>query len=158
MQDNEKLQIEVGHKQVFLIYPIDHMLEVLKEGRYYDLVKLKHLRGRKLNAHVMRKGRVWKGDTLVVRWLPIIFKDGVDPAVIKKNSGLFVGTMASAKLNKSAVKRNRMRRRCKEALRKAVIDRNENDAVQLLLCPRSRSLTCDFSDIQSDVERFLSTL
>jgi len=70
--------------------------------------------------------------------------------------GLFVGTLASSRLHKSAVKRNRMRRRCKEALRRYVKDLGSVPTMQLLLMPRSSSLTCDFAEIENDVRAFLS--
>lgn len=100
----------------------------------------------------MRKGRVWKGNTLSIRWLP-------GPPRTKSNTeGFFVGSYASSKLHKSAVKRNRMRRRCREALRTVVRERKNLPTVQLLLSPRSPSLTCEFSDIVADVSAFLSAL
>ncbi len=89
---------------------------------------------------------------MVVRVLP------GSPRTLDEDEGIFVGTVASLKLHKSAVKRNRMRRRCKEALRKAVRERDKLPTVQLLLCPRSSSLTCANDDIQQDIEAFLSTL
>ncbi len=73
--------------------------------------------------------------------------------------GLFIGMLASTKLDKSAVKRNRMRRRCREAFRLVVADMPKtNSSMQLLVSPRSSSLTCDFSALQDDARRFLSLL
>jgi ribonuclease P protein component len=116
-------------------------------------MELSRLRGRKVCDRVMRNGNVWKGKTFVVRWLP-----GPPRTSLPGGSGLFVGTFASGKLHKSAVKRNRMRRRCREALRTTVRERQNLPTVQLLLSPRSPSLTCDFHDIVQDVHAFLSTL
>jgi ribonuclease P protein component len=78
----------------------------------------------------------------------------VDPSVC----ALYVGTAASAKLEKSAVKRNRMRRRCREALRITVREIAELPTLQLLIAPRSSSLDCAFADILQDVRDFLSTV
>ncbi len=88
-----------------------------------------------------------------MRWLP-----GPPRTLPKESEGFYVGTFASSKLHKSAVKRNRMRRRCREALRKTVREREKLPTVQLLLSPRSPSLTCDFGDVVADVESFLSSL
>ena len=116
-------------------------------------MKLSRLRGRKVCDRVMRNGTVWKGKTMLIRWLP-----GTPRTLPRDAQGIFVGTFASSKLHKSAVKRNRMRRRCREALRTIVRERNKLPAVQLLLSPRSPSLTCDFHDIAQDVHAFLSIL
>lgn len=116
-------------------------------------MKLSRLRGRKVCDRVMRNGNVWKGKTMMIRWLP-----GPPRTLSPDSKGFFVGSFASARLHKSAVKRNRMRRRCREALRTAVRERDKLPTVQLLLSPRSTSLTCDFHDIASDVHAFLSAL
>ncbi len=115
-------------------------------------MKLQRLHGRKVNDLVLRKGKVWKGNTLVVRFIM------GPPKNSQKKEGVFVGVLTSLKLNKSAVKRNKMRRRCREALRKAIKEYQDFSTVQLLLCPRSSSLTCTFSEIVKDVEEFLSSL
>ncbi len=115
-------------------------------------MKLQRLRGRKVNDLVLRKGKAWKGDTLVIRFLMGPPKNSL------KKEGIFVGALTSTKLHKSAVKRNKMRRRCREALRISLREKKTFPTVQLLLCPRSRSLTCTFSDIQKDVEAFMSSL
>jgi ribonuclease P protein component len=92
---------------------------------------------------------------MTIRWLPGPPKHpGADP----ERHAVYVGTFASSKLEKSAVKRNRMRRRCREALRLALREMPDVPAFQLLLSPRSSSLTCAFSDIQSDVRAFLSSV
>ncbi len=117
-------------------------------------MRLHHLSGRKVCDAVVRKGRVWKGKHLIVRWLPGLPK-GLKPAA---KQGLYVGTLASAKLSKKAVERNRMRRRCREALRLAVRERDSLPTIQLLLCPRAGSLHAPFPDIQREVGMFLSSL
>ena len=115
-------------------------------------MKLHRLRGRKVCDFVQRKGRVYKSTNFTVRVLL-----GA-PKSQKNTEGVFLGTFASTKLHKSAVKRNRMRRRCREALRIAIQETDKLPTVQLLLSPRSSSLTCDYADIQEDVASFLSTL
>lgn len=78
--------------------------------------------------------------------------------------GIYVGTVTSAKLDKSAVKRNRMRRRCKEALRLVLLDTSHTSqliphtSAQLLIFPRSSSLSAPFPEILSDAERLLQFL
>lgn len=117
-------------------------------------MNLSRLRGRKITAYVQRKGRVWKGKTLVIRWLP---GHPPHPAANPSRAAVYVGTLASAKLDKSAVNRNRMRRRCREALRIAMRERPSFPSVQLLLSPRSASLKAPYADIQADIAAFLST-
>ena len=116
-------------------------------------MKLSRLGGRKVCDRVMRNGKVWRGKTMTVKWLP-----GPPRTLPQETKGFFIGTYASTKLHKSAVKRNRMRRRCREAMRITVRERDNLPTVQLLLSPRSPSLTCDYSDIISDVQDFLTTL
>lgn len=115
-------------------------------------MRLLHLRGRKTNDSVLRKGRTWKGKTMTVRWVP-----GA-PRNAAVREGVFVGTFASTKLSKKAVERNRMRRRCREALRLAMAQRGAFPTGQLLLCPRPASLRSPFADLQADVHSFLSTI
>jgi len=115
-------------------------------------MKLHRLRGRKVCDFVQRKGRVYKCNTFIVR----VLRGAPRPQ--KDTEGVFLGTFASTKVHKSAVKRNRMRRRCREALRRAIQETDKLPTVQLLLAPRSSSLTCDYKDIQDDVSTFLSTL
>ncbi|MBI5156181.1 ribonuclease P protein component [Candidatus Peregrinibacteria bacterium] len=117
-------------------------------------MRLYHLSGRKVCDAVVRKGRVWKGKNLIVRWMSGAPK-GLKPPM---KQGLYVGTLASTKLSKKAVERNRMRRRCREALRLAVRERDSLPAIQLLLCPRAASLHAPFADIQREVGMFLATL
>ena len=118
-------------------------------------MKLSRLQGRKVSAALRAKGRLWKGRTFQAFWMPGAPRHpGVDPA----RAALYAGTFASAKLDKSAVRRNRMRRRCREALRVAAADLAGIGPVQLLLCPRSSSLSCAFPDIQADAGALLSIL
>lgn len=118
-------------------------------------MKLDRLRGRKINERVIKRGILWKGKTLTAKWLS---GPPPHPEVNPTVRALYVGTAASSKLDKSAVNRNRMRRRCREALRTAVQGRSDLPTVQLLLSPRSSSLRCDFRDIQADISALLSTL
>lgn len=119
------------------------------------VMKLMRLRGRKICDHLMRKGSVWKGKHLSVRFLPSAPKH---PAVNPSLSALYIGTVASTKLDKSAVKRNRMRRRCREAFRITLKETEKSGVAQLLILPRSSSLTCAFPELVSDVRAFLSVL
>lgn len=118
-------------------------------------MKLLHLRGRKVNDAVLRRGRVWKGKTMIIRWL-----SGLPPTARRKRAqgGLYVGTMASTKLSKKAVLRNRMRRRCREALRLLVRELEVLPTAQLLLCPRAASLHAPFRELENDVQQFLAIL
>ena len=109
----------------------------------------------------MRKGRVWKGKMMVIRWLSGVPKVELQRQVQSGGvpaAGLYVGTFASTKLHKSAVVRNRMRRRCREALRIVVHERDTLPTAQLLVCPRSASLKAPFVILQEDVKAFLATL
>ncbi len=118
-------------------------------------MKLHRLRGRKTAELLLRKGMVWKGRTMVVRWLPGVPRLKGQPPL---PPGLYLGTFASAKLHKSAVKRNRMRRRVREALRVQVKDRDTFPSAQLLISPRIASLEAPSADIHADVRSFLSLL
>lgn len=122
-------------------------------------MQLLHLRGRKICDRVMRKGHLWKSPTCLIRWLP-----GAPhhPAARPERSACYAGTVASTKLSKLAVERNRMRRRCREALRLELKARAEDGqtrlqrSLQLLILPRSASLHSPFADIQRDIRSFLS--
>ncbi|MEK7218499.1 MAG: ribonuclease P protein component [Patescibacteria group bacterium] len=118
-------------------------------------MQLERLRGRKVTERVLRKGRAWKGQTMVVR---SVWGAPRHPAVDPRKPGVYLGTITSAKLDKSAVRRNRMRRRCREAWRLALKERENLGPVQLLIAPRSSSLRAPFLHIRQDVERFLATL
>lgn len=116
---------------------------------------LLRLRGRKVCDHLLRKGRLWKGRHLMIRWLPGAPRH---PAADPAKRAIYVGTLASRKLDKSAVKRNRMRRRCREGLRIILKETANIPTTQLLLLPRSSSLTCAFPEIQADIAQFLRLL
>lgn len=125
-------------------------------------MELLRLRGRKICDRLLRHGKVWKGKHMTVRWLP---GHPRHPAAKVMQSGIYVGTITSTKLDKSAVRRNRMRRRCREALR--LILREDHIAsaggdasagkiaIQLLLAPRSSSLSAPFPELQADLTAFL---
>lgn len=118
-------------------------------------MKLNRLSGRKVNDYLRRKGKLWKGKTMSIKWLRSAPKHpNIDPSAM----AIYIGTAASIKLDKSAVKRNRMRRRCREGFRRTLKSHKKLPTIQLLLSPRSASLDCDFDDIISDVESFLSQL
>ena len=122
---------------------------------------LLRLHGRKVVDRVRRRGSKWRGKHMMMIYLPL------DAAQKRLEEGsyqlkaiscqLLVGAIASTALHKSAVKRNRMRRRCREALRislKAESDQRKTD-IQLLICPRSTSLACDFGELLHDARNFL---
>ena len=116
-------------------------------------MKLSRLKGRKVNDYLRRRGNVWKGKTFNAKYLTGHPKNrSIDP----DKHAVYIGTAASVKLHKSAVKRNRMRRRCREAFRKTIKEYEKLPTMQLLISPKATSLDCDFSDIESDVEAFLS--
>lgn len=120
-------------------------------------MQLVRLPGRKNCDRVRTKGALWKGRHLNIRWL-----SGYPYHLSAKpqHHALYVGVLSSTKLDKSAVKRNTMRRRCREALRLVVAQRQggATHSVQLLLLPRSSSLECTFGEIQEDCTRFLSSV
>ena len=124
-------------------------------ARLYNIaMKLYRLSGRKVCERVKTKGLLWKGKHLFARYLL-----GLPRAYPESSpSGIYVGTLTSTKLDKSAVKRNRMRRRCREALRIHVRDLMAFPAIQLLILPRSSSLECNFEDLQRDIDSLLSHL
>jgi len=131
---------------------------------------LLRLSGRKVCERVKTKGFLWRGKHMQIRWLRGQPRN-TDP---EASVGLYVGLLTSAKLHKSAVKRNRMRRRCREAMRvtlKAISDKRlamSSDkltayrlpltACQLLIIPRFSSLSADFRELIADIDRFLSSL
>ena len=118
-------------------------------------MKLLRLRGRKICDRLIRHGNSWKGRHMHVRWLP---GHPRHPAARHDSEGIYVGTLASSKLDKSAVKRNRMRRRCREALRMVIIDIPQLSlTLQLLIAPRSSSLSAPFPELQQDIRNFLSS-
>ena len=118
-------------------------------------MQLSRLSGRKVNEFLLRKGRLWRGKTMLIRWLPSApRRPDIDP----RTRALYIGTFASAKLHKSAGKRNRMRRRIREAWRTHVKECDNLPTAQLLISPRIASLEAPFEDIQQDVRAFLSLL
>ncbi|TSC58890.1 MAG: hypothetical protein Greene041619_268 [Candidatus Peregrinibacteria bacterium Greene0416_19] len=120
-------------------------------------MRLSRLRGRKICERLQRRGEIWKGRHLLVRW-----QTGAPrhPSVTDPSRpAAYVGTLASARLDKSAVRRNRMRRRCREALRTVLLSIDHIPVpVQLLLIPRSSSLGASFADLQQDVRAFLARI
>lgn len=113
---------------------------------------LSRLQGRKACDYVLRRGRVWKGKTFAAYWLP------GPPKLHAGKAGLYVGTFASTRLDKSAVKRNRMRRRVREALRIIAKDSEGIQTAQLLITPRSASLKAPFEEIVREMQTFLKIL
>ena len=118
-------------------------------------MKLSRLSGRKRNAWLLRSGNVFRGKTLMARWHKSAPRH---PHIDPEATGIYVGTLASTKLDKSAVKRNRMRRRCREALRKAVIDWPAFGPVQIVLAPKKQSLDCSWSEIEADILNLLQII
>lgn len=121
-------------------------------------MKMMSLRGRKICDRVLRRGKLWKGQTMLIRWMA---GAPFHPAANRREHAVYVGTLASRKLSKKAVERNRMRRRCREALRLTLKEYCPHDAsvsIQLLLCPRSPSLKAPFTLLRKEIEQFLSTV
>lgn len=115
-------------------------------------MKLSPLSGRKANDFILRRGRVWKGKMFNVNWM------SGPPKLHAGVLGLYVGTFASVRLSKSAVERNRMRRRIREALRIIAKETENIPTAQLLISPRSASLNAPFEDIVREMRVFLSQL
>ena len=117
-------------------------------------MQLFRLSGRKICERVKTKGFLWKGKHMHMRIMRGLPRGSTLP-----NHSILVGVVTSAKLDASAVKRNRMRRRCREALRKTLLDHPSVPvSVQLILLPRSSSLTAPFDELLSDARRFLFSL
>lgn len=113
------------------------------------------LRGRKTCDRLIRQGNVWKGRHMLIRWLA---GHPRHPSADRASEAIYAGTLASSKLDKSAVRRNRMRRRCREALRVALRTLPAAPwTMQLLVVPRSSSLEAPFIEIQKDILTFLSS-
>ncbi len=118
-------------------------------------MQFERLSGRKINETVLRRGKVWRGKTVYIHYLRgAPRRVGVDP----KKSVLYIGTFASTKLHMSAVTRNRMRRRVREAFRTVAKEWRDIAPMQLLLSPRLASLKVPFPEIQRDIRVFLSTM
>lgn len=93
---------------------------------------------------------------MVIRWMP-----GVPSSAGRLRTlpeGIYLGTYASSSVDPSAVKRNRMRRRCREALRLVIESLPERPSVQLLVSPRTASLDAPFDTLRRDVDAFFSHL
>jgi ribonuclease P protein component len=129
-------------------------------------MRLLRLSGRKVCERVKLKGYLWKGKHFQARIL-----SGRPRTVLESApGGLYIGILTSTKLHKSAVKRNRMRRRCREALRltlRALGSPAANvpiancqlpSSVQLLLLPRSSSLSAPFDEILADAQHIITSL
>ena len=116
-------------------------------------MKLLRLRGRKVCDHLLRHGSVWKGRHMLIRWSG---DHPRHPSVRRDTQAIYVGTIASTKLDKSAVRRNRMRRRCREALRIVLKKLSEAPTTQLLIAPRSSSLDAPFLALEGDIASFFS--
>src|SRR3989344_5200373 len=124
----------------------------MREGRsIIEAMHLLGLRGRKIVERVRHKGQRFRGNHMNVTYMMGSPRSGM-------SLGIFVGTAASTKLDKSAVKRNRMRRRCREALRLAVKEEKTIPTCQLIIVPRSSSLQCDFAELLKDAQTFLGTI
>lgn len=114
-----------------------------------------HLRGRKRCETIRTKGVAWKGQHMVVRWM----KGRLPSETARPEGSVYVGSFAGAKLDTSAVTRNRMRRRCKEAFRLALAKTERAlPPTCLLIAPRSSSLDCAFDQLERDATSFLSTI
>ncbi len=119
---------------------------------------LSRLSGRKVCERVKTKGILWKGKHMqarIMHGLPRNFPVTTPPSIL-------VGILTSTRLHKSAVKRNRMRRRCKEALRVTLKNQIPNTkfqgSSQLLLLPRSSSLSAPYGEILADAVSLISFL
>ena len=118
------------------------------------VMKLSRLHGRKNCERVKTKGLLWKGKHFSVRYFGGVPKNHTGIVV----SEILLGIVTSSKLNPSAVERNRMRRRCREALRLTLTQYNDVPVAQLILLPRSSSLRCDFTELLSEAKLLLSFL
>lgn len=115
------------------------------------LMHISRLRGRKICERVQRQGALWKGRTMIIRWME---GHPRHPSYNRAIPAVHIGTLASSRLHKSAVKRNRMRRRCREAFRLILKDTAASPTLQLLISPRSSSLHSPFADILGDAQAF----
>lgn len=119
-------------------------------------MRIQRLRGRKTNEQLLRKGRMWRGRTMTIRY--DLRPPRNAPALQQQNAVCYLGSFAPRSLDKSAVRRNRMRRRCREAMRMHVSECHTLPTIQLLIAPRSASLRSPSSDIQADVRDFIASL
>jgi ribonuclease P protein component len=115
-------------------------------------MRLERLRGRKVCDWLVKNGRIWKGTHMKIWW-----HEGHPrhPAAKRDRHAFYVGMIASTRLDRSAVKRNRMRRRCREAFRIALKNLSIAPTTQLLIGPRSSSLKAPFAALARDIEAFL---
>lgn len=119
------------------------------------IMRLQRISGRKRCAYVLLKGKRFNGKHISINWL---HGPPLHPNIPRTEKGVFVGIATSTKLHSSAVKRNRMRRRVREAFRLYAKDHAHLPTVQLIARPKSSTLTCTFEAIQEDVQRFFSTV
>ncbi len=117
-------------------------------------MRLLRLSGRKVCERVKTKGKLWKGKHFQARVVNVFARGDTENI----SGALFVGVVTSARLHKSAVKRNRMRRRCREALRLEISETPKQVTAQLILLPRSSSLTAPFGELLLDARHLLSSL
>ena len=111
------------------------------------------LRGRKNCEFIRRKGLKWQGKTFVAR---LIVGPPKNRNTDDFEKGIYLGTYATTRMHKSAVKRNKMRRRCREAIRKNMKEWTKKiPTVQLLISPKLSSLTCEFSVIDQEAQELL---
>lgn len=115
---------------------------------------LSRLSGRKVCERVKTKGSVWKGKHFQVRFI-IGAPKALPPSAMPK---IFLGLVTSAKLEPSAAKRNRMRRRCREAIRVTLLPTSLPVTAQLIVLPRSSTLTAPFGELLADAEKLLHFL
>ncbi len=116
---------------------------------------LLHLRGRKNCDRVLRQGKRWSGKALAAVWVC-----GEPKTSATSVAGIYCGTVVPASVDASAVRRNTMRRRCREALRLTLAAWNGPDlpVAQLLLRPRSASLSAPFGDLLQEMGQLLLAL
>ncbi len=93
---------------------------------------------------------------MVIRFLPGVPLSHGRPR--PNAAGVYLGTYASTTLDASAVRRNRMRRRCREALRLMIESTDNLRSAQLLATPKSASLDAPFALLQEDAAALLSLL
>ena len=142
-------------KDRYIFNKKNYYVKLITSFLYALRMLLKRLSGRKVCERVKTKGSLWKGRHLYAR----IIKGAPRLIPLTAAPAIYVGTLTSAKLDKSAVKRNRMRRRCREALRVTLQQYVGNfTSNQLLLLPRSSSLSADFNEILVDVSNLIRTL
>ncbi len=117
-------------------------------------MKIARISGRKRVERVLRHGKNWRGKHLSLKFqMGPPDHPNIDPNV----EAIYIGVMTPAKLDKSAVRRNRMRRRCREAFRRHIKE-GTFPTLQLIIRPSSSSLNCRFADLTADVSTFFSTL